>query len=495
MSGGSDHRRMFINTENLSPMSINNSSALVLSDPSAALSHAGQYPPFPKEEIQNGSIRKPSQTMVNHSQKIQDDLKEFGEKIKHHEDNIRYLNSLKNKLEDSILDMRVAIGNYHTSSIPKRENEEPVSGDSMEETLQHIQKYGNSAAAILCKMKANPDARASGYSLTTDVLGVVATLGKVDDPNLSRVLSEYLGLENMLAVVCKTYVGVRALEGYKDGSIDKSLGIHSLAELAERPLKNRFIVICLENLRPYDGAIIVDDPQRRLDLLKPKLISGEAPPGFIGFAVNMVTIDNTHLYSISRNGLSLRETLFYNLLKNLQVYKSREDMLKAQPYITHGAISLDGGVIRSPGIFSLGQHQGDIDIKFPCSESQTSNLPASYNEIEKQLKETIWKKDRAHDDMMREQSILEHTKCSYEIKKQEFIESITKSSAYAAQVYGTTLIEPQDYFMEAKTLKPTAGGSRRSFQDKLITKIIASSIGILIALEFVLGFGLSAFLF
>ncbi|GFP90036.1 protein defective in meristem silencing 3 [Phtheirospermum japonicum] len=130
----------------------------------------------------------------------------------------------------------------------------------------------------------------------------------------------------MLAVVCKTYAGVRALEGYKDGSVDNSLGIHSLAE-------------------------------RRLDLLKPKLISGEAPPGFIGFAVNMVTIDNTHLYSISKNGLSLRETLFYNLFSDLKVYKSREDMLSAQSYITHGAISLDGGVIRGPGIFSLGRHQ------------------------------------------------------------------------------------------------------------------------------------------
>ncbi|KAL3630705.1 hypothetical protein CASFOL_023689 [Castilleja foliolosa] len=479
MSGGSDHRRMSIDTEYFIPMPTNNSSAFVLSDPSAALRHAGQNPPFPKEEVPNGSISKPTPGMnrsqmsinnssafvlsdpsaalrhagqnlpfpkeeipngsiskspqgMNCSQKIQDDLKEFGEMIKHHEDNIKYLKSLKNKLEDSILDMQVAIGKYHTIIIPQEDNGEPVSGDSVEETLQHIHKYENSAAAVLCKMKANPESRASGYSLTTDVLGVVATLGKVDDPNLSRVLSEYLGLENMLAVVCKTYVGVRALEGYKDGSIDKNLGIHSLVE---QPLGNRFVVICLENLRPYDGAIIVDDPQRRLDLLKPKLISGEALPGFIGFAVNMVMINNTHLYSISRNGSSLRETLFYNLFSDLQVYKSREDMLNAQPYITHGAISLDGGVIRSPGIYSLGQHQGDIDIKFPYCESRKISLPASYHDIENQLKETKWKKDRAHEDMLREQALLEHTKCNYEIKKKEYIELIAQSSAYAAQWY------------------------------------------------------------
>lgn len=107
--------------------------------------------------------------------------------------------------------------------------------------------------------------------------------------------------------------------------------------------------------RPYAGEVIADDPQRRLHLLKPKLINGETPPGFLGFAVNMVTIDYANLYCVSKT-YSLRETLFYNLFRNLQVYRSREDMINARPFVSHGAISLDGGIMRSPGVYSLG-HQ------------------------------------------------------------------------------------------------------------------------------------------
>lgn len=39
-------------------------------------------------------------------QKLQHDLQEIGEKIKHHEDNIKCLKTLRNKLEDSIIDMQ-----------------------------------------------------------------------------------------------------------------------------------------------------------------------------------------------------------------------------------------------------------------------------------------------------------------------------------------------------------------------------------------------------
>lgn len=109
--------------------------------------------------------------------------------------------------------------------------------------------------------------------------------------------------------------------------------------------------------RPYFGDFIDDDPQQRLDLLKPRLVNGEIPPGFLGFAVNMITIDITNLYGISNDGRNLRESLFYNLFSNLQVYRSREDMLKALPFISNGAISLDGGIIKSPGVFDMGQQR------------------------------------------------------------------------------------------------------------------------------------------
>ncbi|CAA0813021.1 Protein DEFECTIVE IN MERISTEM SILENCING 3 [Striga hermonthica] len=440
MSGGGDLRRNFMNNDHLSPMSID-SRALVVSDP-LALRPVGQKYPFIKEEVHNGVHGQNPASMINHSQKLQDDLQELGQRIKHHEDNIKCLKTLKNKLDDSILDMQVALGKHHTAKFPRGENEGPVPMESEEDILQQILKYENSAAALLCKMKYNREAQVSDHSLTEDVIGVVAILGKVDDANLSRLLSEYLGLETMLAVVCKTYEGVKALEGYtKDGSINKSSGIHALAALAGRPLDDRFLIICLENLRPYTGQIITDDPQRRLDLLKPRSTSGETPAGFLGFAVNMVTIDGTYLYCTPKNKHSLRETLFYNLFLDLQVYRSRDDMLKARPYIAHGAISLDGGIIKSPGMFFLGHHNRDIDVKF-ASDSKRS-LPATYFEIENKLKETKWKKERAGEDMQRELALLDHTKLNYEIKKKEFVQYIAESGSYAAQFQAGRVSTPR----------------------------------------------------
>lgn len=106
--------------------------------------------------------------------------------------------------------------------------------------------------------------------------------------------------------------------------------------------------------RPYSGDFVADDPQRRLDLRKPRLPNGECPPGFLGFAVNMITVDTENLFCTTTGGHGLRETLFYNLLSRLQVYKTRAEMLRAIPCISHGAVSLDGGMIKDSGVFSLG---------------------------------------------------------------------------------------------------------------------------------------------
>lgn len=88
--------------------------------------------------------------------------------------------------------------------------------------------------------------------------------------------------------------------------------------------------------------------------MKPRLPNGETPPGFLGFAVNMINIDSANLYCATSTGHGLRETLFYKLFSRLQVYKTRTEMLQALTVITHGAISLDGGIIKSNGVFALG---------------------------------------------------------------------------------------------------------------------------------------------
>ncbi|XP_051121824.1 protein DEFECTIVE IN MERISTEM SILENCING 3 [Andrographis paniculata] len=421
MFGGGDQRRMSVDGESPKPLPINYARPLVIADPSA-----GQSSPFSRENVDPESI-------AIHSKKLEDGLKELGAKIKHHEQNVKFLKFQISKLDDDILDKRASIGNYYTS-FSKVENEDSSCLQNEEETAQSILKYEKSVAAIFYSLKTKPEGQASNHPWMKDVVGVVAMLGKVNDANLSRLLSDYLGLETMLAVVCKTHKGVKALEAYdKDGSINKGLGIHASAASMGKSLDERFLLICLENLRPYAGQLIDGDPQQRLDLLKPKTIDGESPLGFLGFAVNMISIDPSDLYCLNKTGQCLRETLFYNLFSNLQVYKTREDMLKAHPLITHGAISLDGGVIRSPGVFSLGHHRGDVNVKFPF-DSKKACLPGNYYEVDNQCKEMKWKKDRAAEDLQREQELLDHTRFKFEAVRQEYVLFLAESSAQFAKL-------------------------------------------------------------
>ena len=68
----------------------------------------------------------------------------------------------------------------------------------------------------------------------------------------------------------------------------------------------------------------------------------------------MINVDSENLLYLTSTGCGLRETLFYNLFSRLQVYGTRAEMLGALPCITDGALSLDGGMIKTAGVFSLG---------------------------------------------------------------------------------------------------------------------------------------------
>ncbi|KAF6176868.1 hypothetical protein GIB67_026555 [Kingdonia uniflora] len=54
------------------------------------------------------------------------------------------------------------------------------------------------------------------------------------------------------------------------------------------------------------------------------------------------------------NGHGLRETHFYSLFSCVQVYKTRLEMQLSLPCISEGALSLDGEMVRSNGVFALG---------------------------------------------------------------------------------------------------------------------------------------------
>lgn len=54
----------------------------------------------------------------------------------------------------------------------------------------------------------------------------------------------------MLAIVCRTYEGVEALEKYDSkGSIKSNSGLHGLGSSIGKSITGRFVVICLEDLR------------------------------------------------------------------------------------------------------------------------------------------------------------------------------------------------------------------------------------------------------
>ncbi|XP_015165618.1 protein DEFECTIVE IN MERISTEM SILENCING 3-like isoform X3 [Solanum tuberosum] len=341
-----EQRRMSIDNEKVQLRT--SPKELLMHDPS--LNQGGQKNSFTfagnRDIMKNGT----AEAVICKSKKLEDAVKEIGLQIKHHEDNIKFLEGQKNRLDDSISDIEVALGKIYSASGTGSENKESSNGKNELETIEEILTLNS------CQLPTHNGTQITHIPYMKDVIGMVALLGKVDDDNLSRTLSDYLGQETMLAVVCKKHDGLKALQTYdKKGLVNKSSGLHGVGASIGRPLDDRYLVICLENLRPYTGEFIADDPQRRLSIKKPRYLNEETPPGFLGFAVNMINIDTANLYCVTSTGHGLRETLFYRLFSRLQVYKTGADMMQALPFIADGAISLDGGIIKSGGIFSLGK--------------------------------------------------------------------------------------------------------------------------------------------
>ena len=120
--------------------------------------------------------------------------------------------------------------------------------------------------------------------------------------------------------------------------------------------------------RPYSGKYEGSDPQRKLALPYPTLPRGNVPRGFIGYAVNMIDLDIDHLHTRTAAGHGLRETVLYRLLGEVQVYETRECMLEARRCIKHGAVSLDGGILRENGVISLGY--GSLSLSLSLSRCE-----------------------------------------------------------------------------------------------------------------------------
>lgn len=77
-------------------------------------------------------------------------------------------------------------------------------------------------------------------------------------------------------------------------------------------------------------------------------------------------------------------------------------------------------------------------MKFPIT-SGVSYLPEACIEVEKEMKELKWKRERMMEDIQREEAMLSHVKYSFEVKKQEFLGFMAQSSPYTMPVTSARL--------------------------------------------------------
>ncbi|OIW02305.1 hypothetical protein TanjilG_11199 [Lupinus angustifolius] len=294
--------------------------------------------------------------------------------LRRHGDNINFLNSQSHQLAHSIIDLKANLGRYRAmageggSGIMHPQMESVT--ESEVETIKQILKKDDSAASIYRRFKTSSVSRSSDFRFINEGVGIVATLATVENAEISRILSEYLGSGYMLAIVCNTLKGVEALED------------------------------------PFLGGFVPNDPQKKLAIPKPRMPNGECPEGFIDYAVNMIHLDHNHVSFVTAGGHGLRETLFYTLFARAQVYRTRMNLLRAMPCIHEGAVSLDGGLIKKTGMFAFGV-SNDLDVKFPVIAGKYQVHP-SLIEAEEMLRKLQWESTKLDEDMKREQQLLVH---------------------------------------------------------------------------------------
>lgn len=321
-------------TLDLVPVKGENESEPICSYPTSSVSSQNTIPPSQLVLSQSNSLAS------NILGKFSDEIRAIDSDICSQEVLIKAFDSRKKTLENDIVNLQDEIS--HTAG----------SATGAKELTRHkIEENVGTAAAVLCTLS-------SRQCLSDDVVGIVALLGTVADRKMSRMLSLYLGEDNMLAVVCKTQAAANYFEKYAaDGSVDVHFGIHQEAANLGAPIRKRFPIICLDLIRPYTGGFHLNTKQKPLALPFPH------SKGFRGFAVNMINLSPESLTIVTKHGHGLRETLFYRLFGELQVYETRDDMWQAIRHLKNGAISLDGGIIKGDGMLILGY--SDPEVTFP----------------------------------------------------------------------------------------------------------------------------------
>nr|GMC58205.1 protein defective in meristem silencing 3 [Ipomoea batatas] len=292
--------------------------------------------------------------------KLEDELCHYAQLSSQCETDLQILESKQSNIQTEIFNLEVSLGLYSS----------PNCCCTQESIREKISGRGDSAAAIACKLIETPSSVELHHEFSKEILGVVALLGFAESYELSRVLAEYLGEKQMLAVVCNAHsssAGSSKMPG-KHGHLSSADALSTLANNLGTSINGGYDMICLNDIRPYTGELSID-PQRMLAMVKPALPNGESPPGFLGYAVNMIHISAKHLQFRTASGHGLRETLFYRLLGELQVYANRDCMSMASSCSNkHPAVSLDGVIMRGNGVTT--HVIGEPFIMFPVISNE-----------------------------------------------------------------------------------------------------------------------------
>lgn len=83
-------------------------------------------------------------------------------------------------------------------------------------------------------------------------------------------------------------------------------------------------------------------------------------------------------------------------------------------------------------IKTVGACREDVDVRFPRPE-RVAGIDDQI-EIERQMKDVQWKKEKILDDLKRERALLDMAKFNFNKKKNDFLKFLASSSSYATQV-------------------------------------------------------------
>lgn len=328
-------------------------------------------------------LKRLGQSLIAHLEDLKKKMGIYLNKLKKAEDELDKLNDHKKAkldrisvIEGEIESLQIQAENIQQGSMIGGQDKNDISAERI---AQEISKTSFPAKFFLEAFCSGSFLSAeAGNPLIADILGVVCLLASTKDAALSQALAEFIGLENMIAVVCKTNEAASLLIRLNkvDHTIDETWGLYKLMRNQNRNIQGKLRMFILEDMRCYCKEQDESHPQKLLNIEEPRLENGTVPNGFKGYAVNLLHLNEEHLdfrVACEDHG-GLRGSLFYSLLKELQVYDTRKNLFSARDVLTTGGISLDGGLIRERGCEDFGTRE-QAKIIFPLYSKDCEEIP------------------------------------------------------------------------------------------------------------------------